>query len=211
VNDAVRRILRVKAKYGLLDPPPQATAANVGTEAHRQVVQAIAGRAITLVRNPAGQVPASPGAGATVVVSPWLLPKSGGGTVLAEAVRRRRPNAQEFVFDLQADAALRDRILSAARDAELVVVGTSNAGPWQQALVSQLAAGPSQLIVIGFDRPEEVLALTADAAYIAAYSARAELVEAAVAVLFGERAACGRLPVGLGGIYPLGATAAQGC
>lgn len=211
VDDAVRRILRVKANYGLLDPPPPATAAGVGTAAHRQLVRTIAERAVTLVRNPAGQVPASRGAGAAVVVSPWLLPRTDTGTVLGEAIRRRRPSTQEFVFDLQADAALRDRILHAARDAELVVVGTSNAGPWQQALVSQLAAGPSKLIVIGFDRPEEARVLAADAAYIAAYSPRVELVEAAVAVLFGERPACGRLPVELGRTYPVGTTAAQGC
>jgi beta-N-acetylhexosaminidase len=210
VDDAVRRVLGVKAAYGLLAPPPPATAAGVGAEEHRGLVRKIAEQAITLVRNPNGQVPASRGVGPTVVVSPWLLPKTGTGTLLGEAVRRRRPSTQEFVFDPQADAALQDRILSAARDAELVVMGTSNAGPWQRELVRQLAARRAPLTVIGFGRPEEVGGLTPAVPYIAAYSPRAELVEAAVAVLFGELPACGRLPVAPESDYPLG-SAAQRC
>lgn len=195
---SVRRVLRAKLQYGLLDaaavlapmdlPQPNATA-----------LQQIADGAITLIRDGGRDPVVSSVARRALVISPGTLPAStSGGTQLGAAVRSRVPLTTELMFQLSGDntQVLRDA-LARAHVSDVVIVGTTNAGPWQQSLVRQLAQIGTPLVV-GFGAPDEVANLPPEVAYYAAYVPRAEYVQAAVKVLFGEEPAAGHLPIGVG-------------
>lgn len=62
IDDAVRRILRVKAKLGLFDPArPAVGAAGLATRAHRDVARRAVQRSIVLLKNNGNLLPLKPG------------------------------------------------------------------------------------------------------------------------------------------------------
>jgi beta-N-acetylhexosaminidase len=197
LNTSVRRVLRAKLSIGLLDddllapvdlPTPDTDA-----------LQRVADGGITLVQS-GGRVPViAPSTSRVLVISPASLPIAAGGTQFGEAIRARVPATTELVFQLNGDnsAVLREA-LADSRVSDVVIVGTSNAGPWQQGLIRQLSEAGAQLIVVGFGAPNEVAAMPQNVPYYAAFLPRREYVEAAVKVLFGEMPASGRLPIPIG-------------
>jgi beta-glucosidase len=63
IDDAVRRILRVKVKLGLFDPArPAIDAAALATPAHRAVARRAVARSLVLLKNNGGVLPIKPGA-----------------------------------------------------------------------------------------------------------------------------------------------------
>jgi beta-glucosidase len=61
IDDAVRRILRVKVKLGLFDPArPAVNAASLATPAHRDVARRAVERSIVLLKNNGGVLPIKP-------------------------------------------------------------------------------------------------------------------------------------------------------
>jgi beta-N-acetylhexosaminidase len=202
LNTSVRRVLRAKLSIGLLDddllapvdlPTPDTAA-----------LQKVADGGITLVQN-GGQTPLiPPSTSRLLVISPATLPATGRGTQFGDAIRARVPATTELVFQLTGDnsSVLREA-LADSQSVDAVIVGTSNAGPWQQGLIRQLAQERVQLIVVGFGAPNEIADLPPNVPYYAAYLPRPEYVEAAVKVLFGEIPASGRLPIPIAQ-YPAG-------
>jgi beta-glucosidase len=62
IDDAVRRILRVKVKLGLFDPArPAVNAAGLGTPEHREVARRAVERSIVLLKNNGNLLPLKPG------------------------------------------------------------------------------------------------------------------------------------------------------
>lgn len=199
LDTAVRRILRSKVRFGLLDDTPVDDLSIVGSDEHLAAVQQVANAAITVVQDQGRLVPAGAGVQRPLVISPNSLPIEGGGTRLGRRVREQRPEAREVRFSLSGDnSGVLAQALGLADWADLAVVATVNAGPWQRRLVQQLQERGVPTIVIGFGAPYELTALGIETTYVAAYAPRAELVDAAVSVLFGDIAAAGRLPIPVG-------------
>jgi beta-N-acetylhexosaminidase len=199
LDQSVRRVLLAKAKFGVLDSQPLPEI----PESDPAAVQQIADHAVTLVRDPQGEVPAGP-AGQVLVIGPDNLPASPGGTILGQQVAERRPDAYQLTFHLSStNSGVLDQALALARKSDVVIVATYNAGPWQQGLIEALVAQGSHPIVVGFGTPDEASRLPESTAYLAAYEPRAELVEGAVKAIFGEIPISGRLPVPVGP-YPVG-------
>jgi beta-N-acetylhexosaminidase len=199
LDQSVRRVLMAKDKFGVLDsqPLPEIPESDPGA------VQEIADHAITLVRDPQGEVP-TVRTGKVLVISPDNLPAAPLGTILGQQVAERRPDAYQLTFHLTGtNSGVLEQALALARKSDVVIVGTSNAGPWQQGLIQALVAQGSHPIVVGFGNPDEVTRLPESTAYLAAYEPRAELVNGAVKAIFGEIPVSGRLPVPVGP-YPVG-------
>jgi beta-N-acetylhexosaminidase len=193
LDQSVRRVLVTKEKFGVLDsqPLPEMTEPDPGA------IEDIADHAVTLVRDPQGEVPTG-SAGQVLVISPDTLP------ALGKQVAVRRPGAYQLNFRLSGtNSGVLEQALALAKKSDVVIVGTSNAGPWQQGLIQALVDQGSHPIVVGFGNPDEAARLPESAAYLAAYEPRAELVEGAVKAIFGEIPISGRLPVPVGP-YPAG-------
>src|SRR5581483_4585133 len=156
---AVRRVLWLKALYDVGNPARAGDRAAIGTPDHLAAAQKVATDGVTLVRDRTGLVPLNgAGPGRVVIVGPAAAAASAMRSVFqAQGWQADAP----IVFDLDADsiAAARQQALAAAPGADLLVVGTSSAGPSQRGLIDALLASGRPVAVVGFGLPYEVAAL----------------------------------------------------
>lgn len=208
LDASVRRILRAKAAFGLFDEPLPRDPASVGTDEHKQVVQAVADGAIALIRDASGRIPVQlPPNSRILVIRPESIARTGAAPLIGAEVRRQRPDAYvtELVFSFAGDnTGTLARAFSEAQQADVVIVGTANAGPWQRELIAQLIELGADPIVVGFDGASEITRLPTVGTYLAAYRGYETLVRAAVRAIFGEIQPQGRLPFGVGDEFPAG-------
>jgi beta-N-acetylhexosaminidase len=198
IDDAVRRILQLKAEYLLLDWEPvvvDAIPAQVGTEAHRAVAQQIAEQSMTLVRDSAGLLPLAED---EVVLVVWPSPAGDLGEPLAAC----RKDLILRPVHLDPTPTEVEQILLDAQIASKIIVGTLNARryPTQVRLVEVLQDRP--LIVAALSQPYDLLAFPQVGAYLATYGTAPASLQALAQLLCGEIPASGSLPVELPGLYP---------
>lgn len=180
----------------------------VGCAEHQQIAQAIADRAITLVRG-GERLPLRPGPEDTIaVITPEpvnLTPADTSASApitLAERVRAR--HARTLAFELPNKASVSDisAALQAVQGAEIVIVGTTVAerDEAQASLVRALVARGQRPIVVSLRTPYDLMAFPMVETYLCAYGTRPVAMEAAARVLFGEIEARGVLPCPIPGI-----------
>ena len=204
VDEAVRRVLSVKARRGIIPLPgtipsfqkaDAAAIAAVGNPHHRRVAREIAKRAITLVWNRAGALPCTPAAAARLVVM------SASDDFLAE-MRAVRPGSIEIHLPNKPDDAARGRVAALASRmagrADRFVITVANA---EQALLARAVAD-----LLGMRVPVVGVALGAPyllddaervAAHVCAYSSRPDSLRAVSRVVAGLDQAGGIAPVQL--------------
>ena len=97
------------------------------------------------------------------------------------------------------NAAARTELERAARTADAIVLLTANASRHvlPQALLAALVAAGRPLAGVAIGDPYDAAALPQVGAWLATYEDTVPALEAAAAVLLGERPARGRLPVAL--------------
>lgn len=191
LNEAVRRVLRAKARFGLLTPTlVDATVADAacGTAEAKTLSRAVAAQAITLVR--AGTPPALPltaGAKLLVVETPAA---DGLGRAL---------NVPFIVVDEQPTREQRQSALSMARDGRPVIIALADAAryPRQRELVEAFTETASPVIVVALRTPYDLAGMPEGPALLATYGLNPPLLEALLAVLRGEAEPQGQLPVEL--------------
>lgn len=219
LDASVRRILLAKERLGLLGasaaPDARPDISVVGSPEHRALAIEAAGRAVTLVRDPAGLLPLLPESEGLCVVSPrWqalanveIIPGPPEfPATLGDAIRPRAPKASTVQFSLRPTAAERSAVLSCVSRASIVVLGTYNLHdyPEQAALLRDVAATGKPLVVVALRLPYDLGAAPEHATALATYSSRPVALDAAAAALFGERPISGRLPVPVAPLYPAG-------
>jgi beta-N-acetylhexosaminidase len=219
LDASVRRILLAKERLGLLgasaasDTVPDVSV--VGSPEHRALAMEVAGRAVTLLRDPAGLLPLSLDGQALCVVSPrWQAMASveivSGApefpATLGDAIRARAPSATAVQIALRPTAAERSAALGCVSRASIVVFGTYNLHdyPEQAALLRDVAATGRPLVVVALRLPYDLGAAPEGATALAIYSSRPVALDAAAAALFGQRPISGRLPVPVEPLYPAG-------
>lgn len=215
IDDAVRRILVLKAAGGLLpgvgQPLQQPALDTIGAAEHRHLAQQIADDAVTLVRNDAGTVPLSLNAGDRVLVvgvnSPPALAEGrpGAATWLGWSVRQQHENTGEVAISRQGPT---DQEIAAVRqelgNAEVVVYGVYNADAAHQALINEILAAGKRLVLVGLGEPYDLLRLPQVRTYVAAYGYSSTNLQAVGPLIFGKRAFAGKLPVSIPGLYETG-------
>ncbi len=219
LDASVRRILLAKERLGLLsagagqDTAPDISV--VGSPEHGALAAEVAGRAVTLLRDPAGLLPLTPDGQGICVVSPrWqalaaveiILGPPASPATLGDAVRARAPSATAVQIALRPAASERSAALGCASRAAIVVFGSYNLQDYaeQAALLHDLAATGKPLVVIALRLPYDLGAAPEGATALAIYSSRPVALDAAAAALFGERPIRGRLPVPVEPLYPAG-------
>ncbi len=200
LDESVRRVLSLKAKYGLLDWAPvevEDLSGLVGTRESLALADAVAEEAITVVRNDAGLLPVA--AEGTLLV---IAPES--AQALVGQVQAYRPQATGLIVGAEPTADEIATAVAAAQAADAVVVATKEAWrrPAQVELVRALLDRRPAVLAVGV--PYDLLAFPEVEAFVAAYGETLPSLRGAARVLCGEAIASGRLPVELPGLYPLG-------
>jgi beta-N-acetylhexosaminidase len=200
LDDSVRRVLRLKARYGLLDWRPvdvDAVGQRVGTEAHRHLADRLALEGITLVRDEPGLVPLPPG-GPILVVWPQGVPD------LIPTLSRYRSGVLGLHVSMNPKLDEIARVKEMAATASVVIVGTYDARqhPRQQVLVDSLLARP--LIVVALGNPHDLVHFTEVNTYMTTFGNVPSTPHALAKILTGLAHPTGRLPVDLPPLYGRG-------
>ncbi|MER7492525.1 glycoside hydrolase family 3 protein [Streptomyces pharetrae] len=205
LEESILRVLRLKAKLGLLDDPwtdEDAVDDKVGTAAHLATADRIAERTTTLLVNEGGLLPLAPDD------TPRLLvvgadPASPSGTtgpptgVLARALTELGFTATVLSTGTAPSATVIERAVAAAAEADAVVVATYNvtATSSQRTLVERLLATGRPVVAVAVRNPYDAARLPGVRAYLATYSWTDVEVRAAARVIAGEAEPRGKLPV----------------
>ncbi|CAL9563302.1 glycoside hydrolase family 3 protein [Streptomyces sp. enrichment culture] len=205
LDESILRILRLKARRGVLDHPwarPDRIGRTVGTKTHLAAADRIAERTTTLLVNEGGTLPFAPRREQRILVV-GADPASPSGTtgpptgVLAAALTDLGFAATALSTGTAPSAATVDKAVTAAGNADAVVVATYNvtAGSSQRTLVDRLLATGRPVAVVAVRNPYDIAQLPAVRACLATYCWTDVELRAAARVLAGRVAPRGRLPV----------------
>jgi beta-N-acetylhexosaminidase len=201
-EQSVRRVVDAKRRFGILDGRRDQSAPDLAANARTALE--LARGATTLLRN-RGVLPLR---GRILAVSPTNADISffEGQATLGSVMSSKRPDAISLSLPLHPSAAEIDRVVSASRGADAVVVGTTNlfAYPEQVDLVKALAK-EKPVAVVALRGPYDILSIPEIAAYVCAYDSREPSLIAVAEVLLGERKPSGSLPAVVPGVFTIGA------
>ncbi|MEU0780000.1 glycoside hydrolase family 3 protein [Streptomyces sp. NPDC006173] len=205
LDESILRVLRLKAKLGLLSDPYVKDAAVdrvVGTPAHLRAADRIAERTTTLLVNKEKLLPLSRRRTPKVLVvgaDPASPSLSDGPptTVLAGALTELGFTATALSTGTAPTAAKITEAVAAAGGTDVVVVATYNvtATGSQKTLVERLVATGVPVVAVSVRNPYDVAQLPGVGACVAAYSWIDVEVRAAARVIAGRAEPRGTLPV----------------
>ncbi len=224
VDEAVRKLLVLKARLNLhrnrfVDE--SRVGEYVGTPAHSAIVQEVADRSLTLLKND-GVLPLAPGRPArpvhiiVVKSDPDPVP-AGLATKLAAAF----PGIQSFTFRPDMDPALYGKAWQAASAADLVILSLfvprtrlGDAAPFRNGdlafMNKVIAAKPKGVVAMTYGNPHLIRKIPGVGAFLIGYGERGWFgnqtvyFDTFVKVLKGEIRPSGRLPVKVSDQYPIG-------
>ncbi|MFF9123111.1 glycoside hydrolase family 3 protein [Streptomyces sp. NPDC014889] len=205
LDESILRVLRLKAKLGLLEEPYVSQAKVdrvVGIGTHLAAADRIAERTTTLLANEGRLLPLSRRSHKKLLVV-GADPASPSGTtgpptgVLAAALTELGFQATALSTGTAPSTATADKAVAAARDADAVVVATYNvtAGSSQKTLVERLVATGRPVIAVAVRNPYDIAQLPTVPAHLAAYSWTDVELRAAARVIAGQVRPRGKLPV----------------
>jgi len=222
VDEAARKLLLLKTRLGLHRErfvDEAAVGSEVGTAEHRALVQEIADRSLTLLRND-GVIPVR-SVGRLVNVSIQKTDVDPGPALLDAKLAAAFPGIRSFVVRPGQGASMRRDVIAGAADAELVVVSlfvqrdrSGEAAPLRDgdvALVRDLvAAHPGRVVAMAYGNPHLIRMLPDVPAFLVGYGERTwygnqdAYFESFVKALTGTLVPEGRLPVEVSERYPIG-------
>lgn len=183
----------------------------VGCASHRELASELARRSITLVREDGGLLPLRIGASQRILaVMPRpidLTPADTSSMVepgLAKAVQGHHPATTEMIVGHEPSASEVAAVLKAARDHDLVIVGTIEAGQPQAALVDALIASGTPTVAVALRTPYDLARYPSAPTYLCTYGIHPPSMNALADALFGTAPIEGRLPAAVPGLYPVG-------
>ncbi|MFF4539365.1 glycoside hydrolase family 3 protein [Streptomyces aureus] len=205
LDESILRILRLKARHGVLSDPFVADAEVdlvVGVPEHLRAADRIAERTTTLLVNKEKQLPLSRRRTPRVLVvgaDPASPSLSDGPptTVAAAALGELGFTATALSTGTAPSAATIDRAVAAAAGADAVVVLTYNltAAGSQKTLVERLVATGVPVTAVAVRNPYDIAQIPGVGAFLASYSWTDVEVRAAARVIAGRVDPRGRLPV----------------
>lgn len=197
LDESVRRILRAKASYGVLDwtPTDELTAdAALAQADHVAIAREVAQRSLTLVRDDDDQLPIKPG-DTLALIAPRETDRVGFYTLdaLVAPLRACHPGLTVLDVALQPNAREIARVSAEATKFNKVVAVTINARFYaQQAALLRALNAP---IVAAIRNPYDLLNARNAPAFLTTYSDVPASLEALARALCGEIGTPGRLAV----------------
>ena len=191
LDQSVERILKSKAAtFNRRFVDPDTVGGTVGTDAHQQLAQTIASRAITIVRNRDNLLPLKLEPETSVLIV-------SASSTLFQNFKAHHPNTFEVrIPEKPAGAQFQLQLPIRPADADVIIAGiTSNE---QAGFIHQMSLGKTTpIIVIALGSPYVLRYCPFVSASLAAYDIHDASVSAAVEVIIGAQAAQGKLPVQL--------------
>lgn len=193
VEEAVRRVLMLKARHGLLTwsaLDPGSADQRVNVQAHQPLVDAIYLDTIAIAQDNAGRLPLNPANQRIAVIFPGVYP----------AVQREcaaiAPPAVSFAYTLNPTDIEQQSARTVARNADVVLIFTFNIGdyPGQADLVNTVP--PEKAVVVSLQSPYDIEQGIQPAAYVTAFNSYPPAFKAVCAVLYGKHPAVGRWTLG---------------
>lgn len=217
LDASVRRILRLKEQLGLhrgarvsLDSARTA----VGRSEHQAAARELAERSITLVRDSAAVVPLREGARVVAVTFARRSDYLAGRAFDAE-LRTAFPRLRSEFIDADEPDARMPRVLSAARDADVVIIGSYVTHAWNATtveaprafadLVGRAGAGGAKVLVVALGNPYLLQQIPEVPAYLVAWGGLPVSQQAAARAVLGRSPIGGRLPIPIPPVAPFGA------
>ncbi|EMR07038.1 hypothetical protein C772_01174 [Bhargavaea cecembensis DSE10] len=205
IEASVERILTLKLKRGIIkeeNPQPvEDKIANalqvVGSDEHKAVEREVAERSVTLVKNE-NVLPLTPNADDRIVVV--------GNTYIDDLYNAVKAKHDNTIL-IKASAPLTEEQLAQVRGAKALIAGTVTSTVSQRSATSAQMRMVNQLITetdtpvigVGIRNPYDIMAYPNADAYLAQYSFRNASFNATAAILFGEVAPSGTLPITIPG------------
>jgi beta-N-acetylhexosaminidase len=198
INKSVNRILSLKLKQGLFENPfvdVDRVPSTVGTPEHLAVADEITNKTVTLVKNDDGLLPLQPGS-RDVLITGWGVSTT---QTLAADIAERGATTEVYETGNNPTATQRQTAAAKAATNDLVVVSSQRAwaSPEQQALVEDLLATGTPVVVLAVRDPYDIGTSPEASTYVATYSYSPVSLAAATRVLFGEVNPTGKLPVSI--------------
>lgn len=214
IQEAAERVLALKRRLEEREQRQSVTPtlAEVGSAAHRQLRDQIYERSTTLVRNEQNVLPLHLDAAQRLLLiythrDIWTQVEDKGypEAFLAESLRKRHASTDVIVLTERTAPADYERLYSAAREADALLMVTVNAlhDPQQVQVMQDLIKIGRPLVGLAPYSPYDLLAFPELGTYVVTYEYTYPAIAAAVRVLFGEISPQGRLPVSLPGLYSL--------
>ena len=201
LDNSVRRILRTKAKRGILDWEPTSPPATntVRTPEHLLLAQRIARNSVTLVRDDVQVLPLKPET-RLLAIYPQIVPH------VETALRTCFENLQTLPVHRNPEGSEIETAQEKATEAEVIVVATLNAMeyPSQVTMVQTLAEQTIPTVVVALRSPYDLLMFPEQPTYVAIYGEVSPSLEAMADLLCGKIQPKGLLSVDLPGLYPFG-------
>ena len=191
LDQSIERVLKSKgAAFERRFVDLDAVGTTVGAEAHKQLAQTIASRAITVVRNRNNLLPLTLEPETSVLIlseSPRLF----------NSFKAHHPNTVEARIPEKPEVeSILPQLILQAGEADVVIAGIMKNE--QAALVQQISLRTTTpVIVIALGSPYTLRSCPAVSASLAAYDIHDASVSAAVEVIVGVRKAQGKLPIQL--------------
>jgi len=219
IDESVRRLLRAKYRLGLVQRrtvDPNAVNRLVERPENFQEARRVAERSMTLLRNEGGLLPLDQSQAASAL---WIVIAADDdpeeGRALIPQIGRRAKGARILKVDPRTTEAEYRAMIAEASRAETIIVASfvkraalkgTVALPDQQAeFIRRLLALGKRTAVIAFGSPYLIRQFPDAPVYMTAYAIEDVAQEAAVRALFGEIEVAGRLPVGIPGMFEIGA------
>jgi beta-N-acetylhexosaminidase len=192
INDAARRVLALKERFGVLDWQPLESSTvreRMHVAAHQDLLRHVAEQSITLLSDPHSLLPLDPSM-PLLVLYPQEFPLT-GRAILAAA-----ENALDMPYAV-ADAGRRIQAARNAAEGRTIVCFTLDTAryPGQVGLVNALPL--DRTLVVAAQSPYDILNFPLVQTYLMTFDTTPQTLAALKAVLFGELQPKGTLPVAL--------------
>lgn len=205
IDEAVRRVLWLKAAHGLAEYPVLLPSAP-DWQTNQQLAQQIGERAVALIKNENGLVPLPPKKSRVLVIGPgdgWEL-----YPMLRDALSENGFNADFAPFPQPWEGKIKDRsllgsLVAQARSYDLVLLFTWQAhlnrlthdDTWQIELVDRLLKSGAPLVVVAIKSPTDILEFPEVGTYLAMFGTTLGQERALVDALVGRRTLTGQNPL----------------
>lgn len=224
IDAALRKLLTLKARLGLHRErfvDEAAVGAVVGTPEHLAIVQEVADRSLTMLRNE-GVLPATTARLAHVVnINVQKVDGDPAPAALAARLTAAIPGARSYTLRPDLDPAARDTIWQASADASLVLLSfftqrdrngdPAPIRPDDLTLLRRIiAARPGAVVAMSYGNPHVIRRIPEVPAFLTGWGERGwygnqyAYFDSFLRALTGELAPAGRLPVTVSDRYPIG-------